>query len=463
MNTSLAEIAAAIGVPMPPEAQDRRIDGVTTDSRAACAGKLFVALKGTRFDGHDFVAAALTQGAVAAMVSAAQWAHHRDRTSVPADRVLPVPDTLAALGAIGQWWRRQWGGAVTAVTGSAGKTTTKTLLASALAAIWGESQVWATPGNWNNAIGVPLTLCGIERKHRGVVVEVAMNQPGEIVALGRLAEPNVAVVLNALRAHLAGLGSVDAVAAEKGSLVTTLASDGVAVLPADSPFFAEWRERAQPRQIVTFGRAPAAMVRLCHEVADAEGVCCDVVSDRQKATVRLPWVGRHFAELACAALAVLDALQLPWEPAVAAWQALPPVAGRLRRLQTPTGTVVLDDTYNANPDAMRAAIDALMTLPHPRKVVVMGEMAELGAHGSELHEEVGRYAKAAGVTHFLTLGPNAEAAASGFGDGAMAFSALPRLLDALLPLLDAQTAVLVKGSRASRMERVVTAIAPSAE
>ncbi|WP_217125205.1 UDP-N-acetylmuramoyl-tripeptide--D-alanyl-D-alanine ligase [Hydrogenophilus thiooxidans] len=463
MNASLAEIAAAIGAPTPPNALHRFVDGVTTDSRAACAGKLFVALAGPRFDGHDFVTTALAQGAVAAVVSATRWAQHRDRTTVPTERLILVPDTLAALGAIGQWWRRQWGGVVAAVTGSAGKTTTKTLLASALAAIWGADRVWATPGNWNNAIGVPLTLCGIERAHWGAVVEVAMNQPGEIVALGRLAEPNVAVVLNALRAHLAGLGSLEAVAAEKGSLVTTLASDGVAVLPADSPFFAEWRQWAQPRRIVTFGRTSAARVRLCHEATGAEGVRFDVVSDRQKATVRLPWVGRHFAELASAALAVLDALQLPWEPAVAAWQALPPVAGRLRRLQTPTGTVVLDDTYNANPDAMRAAIDALMTLPQPRKVVVMGEMAELGTHAAGLHEEVGRYAKAAGVTHFLTLGQMAQAAASGFGPGAKAFTDLPRLLESLLPLLDAQTAILVKGSRVSHMERVVASIVPPAD
>ncbi|GAB6049332.1 hypothetical protein JCM16106_01760 [Hydrogenophilus islandicus] len=463
MRASLAEIAALFDLREFPCWRNSAVTGVTTDSRRDVAGRLFVALKGERFDGHNFVAAALAQGAVAAVVAEERWRNHPDAPNVSAERILPVADPLAALGGIAQWWRRRWGGLVVAVTGSAGKTTTKTLLAEAFAAIWGEEAVWATPGNWNNAIGLPLTLLGIEPHHRVAVVEVAMNQPGEIAALGRLAEPNVALVLNALRAHLAGLGSVEAIANEKGSLVTTLAVDGVAVLPCDAPYFTAWQRSAAPRRVVTFGRSEKAQVRLLSEKADPDALHFEVAGPRERVTATLPWIGPHFADLATAALAVLDALGLPWQPAVERWKGLSPVAGRLRRLTTASKAVLLDDTYNANPDAMRAAIDALLTLPQPRKVVVMGEMAELGPLSTQLHEEVGRYAKARGVNHFLTLGEGARGAAQAFGDGGASYEQLEALLADLRPLLDEQTAVLVKGSRISRMERVVTALVPQGE
>lgn len=459
MQTDLARIMAASGLAPHASAAAIQLTGVSTDSRRLRPGELFVALKGLRFDGHDFVATALAQGAAAVVVDARRWPTHPDAVRVPAERLVAVPDPLAALGAIAAWWRRQWGGRVVAITGSAGKTTTKELIATALREALGAESVWATPGNWNNAIGVPLTLCALEPTHQVAVVEVAMNQPGEIVALGTLAAPEIAIVLNALRAHLAGLGTVEAIAEEKGALVTTLPAEGTAILPCASSFLERWRALAGGRPVVTFGASPDATVRVTAVQQSAAGLTVSVARAGEAVTVTLPRWGRHLAELVAAALALLAHWQIPWHYAASAWANLPAVPGRLQRLVVPSGAVLFDDTYNANPDAMRAAIDLLVSEPRPRRILVMGEMAELGAQSSALHTEVGAYARAQGVEQLFALGgEGAQAAARAFGPGGAAYAELPDLLAQLLPQLDSGCAVLVKGSRVSRMERVVAAL-----
>jgi len=474
MNRDLATLCRGLGLTPPPASADLPVAGVTTDSRGEVTGRLFFALTGPRFDGHDFVAQALAKGAVAAVVAASRWASHPDAVLVPGDRILAVADPLTALGSLAHWWRQQWGGPVVAITGSAGKTTTKELLASALRAALGDEAVWATPGNWNNAVGVPLTLLGLTSAHQVAVVEVAMNQPGEISALGRLAAPNVAVVLNALRAHLAGLGSLAAIAAEKGSLITTLAPEGVAVLPIDSPFFSAWHRLAAGQRVVTFGRAPEATVRLLATQSSASGLSVTIERAGQPFTVALPCWGEHLGALVAAALAVLgqwpfhlggiDASAVGhsaslWEAAAAAWAKLPPVPGRLERLVTPSGALLFNDTYNANPDAMRAAIDVLVAEEAAQRIVVIGEMAELGAASRDLHKEVGAYARDRGIDRFYALGgDDARAAAAAFGQEGRVYESAEALLAELIPELNGQTAVLVKGSRVSRMERIVAAL-----
>ncbi len=474
MRCDLATLCRGLGLTPPQALAERTVAGVATDSRGEVTGRLFFALTGPRFDGHDFVAQALAKGASAAVVAASRWATHPDAVYVPGDRILAVTDPLTALGTLAHWWRQQWGGPVVAITGSAGKTTTKELLAAAFRAALGDGAVWATPGNWNNAVGVPLTLLGLTAAHQVAVVEVAMNQPGEIAALGRLVAPNVAVVLNALRAHLAGLGSVAAIAAEKGALVTTLAPYGVAVLPIDSPFFDHWQQLAAGQRVVTFGRSQAATVRVLATRTTASGLTVTVDRAGQPFAVTLPRWGEHLGALVAAALAVLDQWPFPlgridasaighsaylWEAAAAAWAKLPPVPGRLQRLVTPTGAILFDDTYNANPDAMRAAIDVLVAEAAAQRIVVIGEMAELGAASCDLHKEVGAYARDRGIDRFYALGgDNARAAAAAFGRKGRAYENAEALLAELLPEIDDQTAILVKGSRVSRMEQIVAAL-----
>ncbi|MCX7946011.1 MAG: UDP-N-acetylmuramoyl-tripeptide--D-alanyl-D-alanine ligase [Hydrogenophilus sp.] len=464
MEWTLTEVCAAVGGVATPGQERVRIEGVTSDSRGEVRGCLFVALRGARFDGHDFVATALRKGAAGALVEEERWKNHPDREEVPSERVVRVADSLEALGRLGEAWRLRWRGRVVAVTGSAGKTTVKELLSAALAAELGAEQVWATPGNWNNAVGVPLTLCGLRERHRAAVVEVAMNQRGEIAYLGQLVRPNMAVVTNALRAHLAGVGSLSQVAVEKGSLLRSLPRDGVGVANADSPFWGLWREMAGERTLVGFGEGERAAVRVERVNAEGAGVQVSVRGLGQEVEVELPLLGRHQAWNAAAALAALAVLGVSWKQAAAAWRRLHLPAGRLQVLPSQGGGVVVDDSYNANPDAAKAAIDALMGLPQRYKVVVLGEMAELGEEGAALTAEVGEYARSRGVNALLALGDAAPAAAA-FGVGGMAFAeeALEELVEQAKRWDGEETAFLVKGSRVSRMERVVRALRASEE
>ncbi len=455
---TLADVAAALDILPPVGSGAVLVRGLETDSRRNVAERVFFALTGPNFDGHDFVAAALARGAAGAVVAAERWARHPDLTRVPAERVLAVVDPLLALGQVAQAWRLRWARPLVAVTGSAGKTTVTALIAAAWRTVLGEEAVCATPGNWNNLIGVPLTLGRLSPQHQGAVLELGMSEPGEMARLGAIASPDVAVVTNVLRAHVEGLGSLEAVAREKASLYTALPDDGVAIVPADSPFLPQLLAAAGQRPRLSFGLAPTAEVRAEAIEAADDGVRFVAVGPSERLEITLALAGRHQVVNALAALAALLPLGVSWQAAQQAWASFTAPSGRQQWRRHVSGAWILDDTYNANPDAMRAALALLAERRETVKIAVLGEMAELGPESARWHEEVGAYARACGVTHLFVLGENARAIATGFGEKAQCFEDVAALVAALEPLLSSQTVVLIKGSRRARMERVVAAL-----
>lgn len=425
---------------------DAAFDAVSTDSRAIQAGDLFVALRGERFDGHDFVADCLQRGASAAMVDA------RQQTGEAAP-LLVVEDTRLALGTLASYWRGKFTLPMAAVTGSNGKTTVKEMLASILRANSADDAVLATQGNLNNDIGLPLTLFKLRAAHRYAVIEMGMNHPGEISYLTRLAKPSVALINNALPAHLEGLGSVEAVAHAKGEIFEGLADDGTAIINIDDRFAPLWKKLASPRKVLTFGLDhPAEVSADYHLHADS----CEITlkTPQGTAAVRLPVPGVHNVRNALAAAAAATAMGVPLSAIVDGLQQYGGVKGRLQRKVGINGSAIIDDTYNANPASMRAAIDVLAACPGQR-VLVLGDMGELGETAAEMHREVGAYAKSAELDRLLVLGELSKEMAAGFGAGAQHFESPEALGAALNKQLTADTTVLVKGSRFMRMERVV--------
>lgn len=429
---------------------DERCDGVCTDSRSLDAGQLFVALRGEQFDAHEFVAQAAVRGAAAVMVERPVAGLRKP--------VLRVPDTRRALGELARGWRRRFDPVLIAVTGSNGKTTVKEMLAAILASACGAAQRLATQGNLNNDIGVPLTVLGLCAAHRAAVVELGMNRPGEIAWLAEVAGPQVAVVTNAQREHQEFMGSVAATARENGSALAALPAEGVAVFPVDDAAHAPiWREQAAGRRIVGFGLGDAgdAVVRAAH---DAEPGRFVMSIDGHEVLVQLAVDGRHNVRNALAAAAAAHAAGIGSDAIAAGLAAFRAPAGRLRRLPARVAGRLVDDTYNANPDSVRAAIDVLAAMPAPR-LLVLGDMGEVGPDGPAFHREVGGYAAACGIGELFGLGPASAEAVVAFGAGGRHFGDIDELLDALSGTVDARYSVLVKGSRFMRMERVVSALA----
>jgi UDP-N-acetylmuramoyl-tripeptide--D-alanyl-D-alanine ligase len=428
---------------------DRHFDAVGVNSRADCRGQLFVALRGERFDGHDYVADALAAGAVAAMVE------HPLPLDVPQ---WIVPDTRLGLGHLASAWRDRFQGRVIAITGSNGKTTVKEMVAAILAQV---GSVRATQGNLNNDIGMPLTLLGA-RDEDFLVLEMGANHPGEIGYMSELARPQVALITNAGRAHLEGFGSVDGVARAKGEIALGLPADGVFVIGADSPYTDLWRGLAAGRRMLTFALAGAA--DLSAEPASIRVAWTDagfrthVVArhGERELPLVLRLAGEHNARNALAAAAVALALGIAPTAIQAGLATLTPVAGRLCPLHCgPVG--LIDDTYNANPDSLAAAIQVLVGL-EGRRWLILGDLGELGAEAAVLHREVGESARAAGVDRLFSVGTLSAAATVGFGEGARHFAEQASLIRALQSELAAGDRVLVKGSRSARMEKIVAAL-----
>jgi len=431
---------------------DPHADRVDIDSRHDLTGALFVALAGENHDGHDYVDAAFAAGAAAALVSEAWWVE-RGR---PAGRpLLVVDDTLSALQGLAAAHRNRFDLPVVAVTGSNGKTTTKELLAAALG---GLGQVLKTRGNRNNHIGLPLTLLELTPDHRAAVVELGMNHAGEIALLSRLARPRVAVITNVSEAHLHGLGDRKGVARAKAEIVEGLGPEGALVLPWGDADLEEALRGYRGRRI-TFGTEAGADERLKHAETEAGGVRLETESG---AVVRLRLVGRHLAGNALAALAAAEALGVAPGDAAEGMGSVEPIAGRLRPL-TRGGVLLLDDTYNANPASLAAALDALRDQPVTgRRWAVLGNMLELGPDEAALHRAAG--ADAAFVDGLVVVGHLARE----LGVGAVA-AGLPRerLREAggpveaasmLLAELRVGDAVLLKGSRGARLEIALEAI-----
>jgi len=424
---------------------------VTTDTRLLAPGDLFVALKGERWDGHDFVATALAQGAAAALVA-------EERAAGLSGHLVVVADPLAALGRLAAHWRSRFALPVIVVVGSNGKTTVKEMLASILRAHFGDEGVLATRGNLNNAIGLPLTLLGLTERHRAAAIELGMNHPGETATLAAVAQPTVALVNNAQREHQEFMRSIADVAEEHAALVRALPATGTAVLNADDAHVGVWRAaaRAAGCRVVDFGLDHEAAVTGRHAPAPAGGVV-DVATPTGTATVRLAAPGRHNAANALAAAAAAIAVGVPLAAVVRGLEAFRPVAGRLVTRAAPGDVTVVDDTYNANPDSVRAAIDVLASMPGPRWLV-LGDMGEVGAAGPAFHREVGAYAKVRGIDALLAAGAAAGDSAAAFGAGAEAHASVEALLRRLADDPPRRATVLVKGSRFMRMERVVAAL-----
>ncbi|ENO85739.1 UDP-N-acetylmuramoyl-tripeptide--D-alanyl-D-alanine ligase [Thauera linaloolentis] len=435
-----------------------RFGSVGTDSRALAPGQLFVALRGERFDGHHFVAAAAEAGAAAALVDARWFADN----PAPALPVVVVDDTRLALGTLAAAWRARFALPLIGVTGSNGKTTVKEMCAAILRAQarrdgFGDESVLATRGNLNNDIGMPLTLLELRDFHRAAVVEMGMNRPGEIAYLAALAQPTVAVVNNAQRAHLQGMGTLDEVAQEKGAIYTGLGSAGVAVVNADDLHAGDWRGLNAGRRIVTFGIDQAADVRGRGTLRGlGSRVELETPQGRIEFTLQVP--GAHNVRNALAAAAACLAAGAAPDAVAEGLAQFAGTRGRLQRRDGLKGALILDDSYNANPDSVRAAIDVLAAMPG-HTWLVLGDMGEVGETSAQVHDEIGGYAKSKGIDGLFALGEMTAVAARNFGEGGHHFGSPEALVRALSARLDTDSVVLVKGSRFMRMERVADALA----
>ena len=425
---------------------------IHTDSRSLQAGDLFVALQGERFDAHQFLPQAAQAGTVAALAHGGLQA---------AGLVgIEVPDTLLALGALAAGWRAQCDLPLIAVTGSNGKTTVTQMLASILAAHAGSAAL-ATQGNFNNAIGVPHTLLRLTAQHRIAVVELGMNHPGEIAQLAAMAQPTVALVNNAQREHLEFMHTVQAVAEENGSVLAALPADGVAVFPAGDAYSALWRSLAGVRRCITFGAADED-ADVYSTQADWQGSAWQVriATPQGPLACSLAIAGRHNVRNALAATACALAAGVPLAAIAQGLTAFVPVKGRSRAFGVQHGArhiTVVDDSYNANPDSMHAAIAVLAELPAPR-LLVMGDMGEVGDQGPQFHTEAGAHARACGIEQLFTLGVQSAQASAAFGTAGRHFDNMAQLQAALQAQLPTLGSVLVKGSRFMKMEQVLDAL-----
>ena len=422
---------------------DVRFDAVSTDSRSIGRGALFVALRGERFDGHEFLSAAASRGAAAALVDRG----YAGAFPLP---VIGVDDTKHALGDLARQWRARFSPALIAITGSNGKTTVKEMIAAILRRHAGEPAVLATSGNLNNDIGVPLTLLRLRAEHRWCAIELGMNHRGEIAYLAGLAAPTVAIVNNAQREHLEFMGSVDDVAAENASVYDALAANGVAVVNADDGHADYFRRRSGKRRIVDFGLGMATVSGSYALKELSSELKLRTPEGEAEAILAIP--GLHNVRNALGAAACAHAAGIGVASIAAGLSAFRPYTGRLQVKQARNGATVIDDSYNANPDSVRAAIDVLVSCATPT-VLVLGDMGEVGPRGPEFHREIGAYAHSRGVSQLLALGDASRHAVEAFGVGARHFDDV----EELVPAIRGRT-VLVKGSRFMKMERVVAAL-----
>ena len=431
--------------------------GVCTDSRNVMQGDLFVALKGERFDGHDYIRSGLSIGAVAAM---ADLSWPVQDLGLP---LLRVKDTRLALGKLAQAWRALSKASLVAITGSNGKTSVKEMVAAILRAeLWneggGDAQegLLATEGNLNNDIGVPLTLLKLRPRHHYAVVEMGMNHLGEIDYLSHMASPDIALINNAQRAHLGLLGTVEAVAHAKGEIFSGLRPNGIAIINADDPHAYVWRELAGVRRRLEFALSQPAAVSARYSLT-AFGSRIDFRTPLGEISTQLQVPGVHNVHNALAACAVAVALDVKPVSISAGLRAFAGVKGRMQRRSGLQGAVLIDDTYNANPDSAMAALDVLAQMPGT-KIFVLGDMGEIGPDGDALHGAIGLYAKEQGINRLFTLGELSQQAASAFGVGAARYVSAEDLIANLRPLVHSGVTVLIKGSRFMKMERVVNAL-----
>jgi UDP-N-acetylmuramoyl-tripeptide--D-alanyl-D-alanine ligase len=439
--------------------RDFRFTGVSTDSRSAGPGDLFVALVGERFDAHNFIGEAKNRGAAAALVSC-EFSPERAGTDLP---LIRVKDTRHGLGKLAAHWRTRFSLPVAAVTGSNGKTTVKEMIAAILRhAIGGEKQadtpdsILVTEGNLNNDIGMPLMLLRLREWHHHAVVEMGMNHPGEISYLTRLAKPDIAVITNAGVAHLEGLGSIEAVARAKGEIFEGLNLAGIAVINADDEYAALWRALAGDRSRIEFGLRAGADVTARYEL-DFFGarLMMNLPDGIEETELRVP--GVHNVRNALAAAAVASAMGIGKAEIACGLNQFGGVKGRMQKKRALHGATLIDDTYNANPESVRAAIDVLAIAPG-KKIFVLGDMGELGDGAATLHERIGAESRSAGIDKLFALGELSRYSVASFGRGARHCASMEELIPEVAALLAPGVTLLVKGSRFMKMERLVKSV-----
>lgn len=443
---TLAAAAERLGIKAPERADELECTGVCTDTRKIRPGDLYVALRGERFNGNEFVSDALAAGAVAAITD-------EEPPVGLEDRCLQVNDTLTALAELGGWQRDAFKGPVVAITGSAGKTSTKQLMAGVLAQSF---NTWMTQGNLNNHIGAPLTLMALQPEHEAAVIELGASGRGEIAWTARQVKPRVGIITNAAGAHLEGFGSLQGVVETKGELIDYVAADGCVVLNADDAAFEQWCTRAGARRILSFGLDNPADV-------SATELECGLVSSQfnlcfagARVAVELPLPGRHNVRNALAVAAAALALGMPLEVIAAGLQQAIAVKGRMQRVAGVNGLTLVDDSYNANPASLNAAIDVISLAPN--SWLVLGDMAELGEDADKAHADAGLYAREKGITVLVATGPLSRFAAAAFGTSGVWFDNKQAVVEYIKNNAPEQTLVLVKGSRSAGMDDVVRAL-----
>jgi UDP-N-acetylmuramoyl-tripeptide--D-alanyl-D-alanine ligase len=431
------------------EGDDAGFYGVSVDSRAIEAGMLFVALRGPNHDGHDHVADALAAGAAAALV---------ERPLPLAIPQLVVDDSRLALGRLAAAWRRELQTVLVGVTGSNGKTTVKEMCAAILSRA---GTTLSTRGNLNNDIGLPLTLLRLSPDHRYGVIEMGANHPGEIAYLTKLAAPQVAIITNAAPAHLEGFGDVEGVARAKGEIFSGLSEEGVAVLNADDDFAALWQQLSGSHRTLRFGLTRSADVG-ARGLGDVHGSELEVLTPLGGFHLDLPLPGRHNIMNALAAVCAALALNIEFEDIVAGLESLAAVKGRLTTRTGRNGATILDDSYNANPASLHAGLQVLAGCGG-RRLLALGDMGELGENAEALHRQAGRQARELGIDGLYASGNLSRHASEAYGEGGHFYEQQQQLIEALLPQMSKEVTVLVKGSRSSRMERVVEALCAEGE
>lgn len=443
VNDACALLQAELQAELQRAANEIKFSGVSTDTREVAPGQLFVALNGEHFDGHDFVAEAVQKGAVAVVVT------HSVDVDIPQ---LIVANTQQAYAQLAANWRQQFDVPVIAVTGSNGKTTVKEMLASIMAC---RGAVLATQANFNNEVGVPRTLLGLRAEHVAAVIEEGASHPGDIAYLTRFVQPTIAVVTNAAGAHLAGFGSLETVAKTKGEIFENLPENGVAVINADDAFADLWRSQAGAHAIVCFSLSDESDAEVRGEL-QFDGAL-QIFTRAGDARVALPLEGRHNAANALAATAAALAAGASITDVKKGLEAMPVVPGRLQRKAGIHGAQIIDDTYNANPASLNAALQVLAQCRGDR-YFALGDMAELGEKAVEYHQQAGRQAREVGVDRLYAVGELSQYAAQTFGEQGQHFSAQDELISCLQTDLNENVTLLVKGSRSAHMENVVAAL-----
>lgn len=423
--------------------------GISIDTRVLERGNLFIAIQGERVDGHDFVEEARRKGAAAAIVTR--------QVDSPLPQLL-VQDATDALGKLGAVWRDQFAIPFVAVTGSNGKTTLKNMIAAIMTAAChnDESRVLATKGTLNNHLGLPLTLARLNKMHCYAAIEMGMNHFGEIEYLTKLTKPTVAIITNAAASHLEGVGDVAGVARAKAEIFIGLHPDGIAILNRDDAFYDYWCEQIGRHKALSFGFHPKADVRATlHEAMQTQRLTLH--TPQGDIDVNLPLLGKHNVQNTLAATAAALAIGIDLNAIKTGLENMMPAPGRMQMHTLANGVNIIDDTYNANPFSLQAAVDTLARFAG-KKVLVLGDMKELGNDAKILHMNVGKKIRDAGIDYLFTYGELTTNTSQAFGEGASHFTDQDKLVSAVKPLLQNQTTILIKGSRSMHMEKVVSGL-----